>query len=142
MASVTSITRVALVALSVLVSGTAAAADPPVRAELNKLEAIDNACRAYLVLENTSEIGFESLKLDLVMFDLDGIIAERLAVDAAPLPVGKTSLKVFDIVDLPCPQIGRMLLNDVVACSDANGPRSDCVALLSTHTRGSVAFIK
>lgn len=140
--SVTSIARVALVALSVLVCGTAAAADPPVRAELNKLEPADNACRAYLVLENASEIAFESLKLDLVMFDLDGIIAERLAVDAAPLPVGKTSLKVFDIVGLPCPQIGRMLLNDVVSCSDANGPRSDCVALLSAHTRGSVAFIK
>ena len=142
MASMKSIARCALVALLVLVCGTADAAEPPVRTELNKLEAADNACRAYLILENSSEIGFQTLKLDLVMFDQDGIIAERLAVDAAPLPVGKTSLKVFDIVGLPCAQIGRMLLNDVVACSDANGPRSDCLALLSSHSRASVAFIK
>lgn len=126
---------------------TARAAESPapnqgVKIELNKLEAGNNACRAYLLLENQSASSFESLKLDLVLFDGDGIVAKRLAVEGAPLPKDKTSLKVFDIAGLPCDGIGRILLNKLTACSDAEGTRSDCLALVSTSARGSVPFIK
>lgn len=136
------IRTVLLAALLTLACAKAGAGDPNVRLELNKLEVAGNACRAYLLVENASGIGFEVLKLDLVMFDPDGIIADRLAVEAAPLPVGKTSLRVFDIPGLSCPSLGRMLLNDVVSCADAKGSRTDCLGLLSTGTRASVEFIK
>ena len=131
-----------LLAVLTLVCGSAGAGEAGVRVELDKLEDAGNACRDYLLVENASGIGFESLKLDLVMFDPDGIIADRLAVEAAPLPVGKTGLRVFDIPGLACAGMGRMLLNDVVACADATGPRSDCLGLLSTRTRARVEFIK
>jgi len=36
-----------------------------------------SACRAYLVLENGTESAFKTLKLDLVMFDTDGVGADR-----------------------------------------------------------------
>jgi hypothetical protein len=32
-------------------------------------------------------------------------IAKRIALDAAPLPWSKTSVKVFDLADLACPQM-------------------------------------
>ena len=113
-----------------------------IRIELNKLEPADNACRAYLLFENRSGATFESLKLDLVLFDGEGVVARRLAVEAAPLPEGKTSLKVFKISELPCGEIGRLLLNRFTSCSDTAGQRDDCLALASTAARGSVAFIK
>lgn len=120
----------------------ASTASQGVKIELNKLEAGNNACRAYLLLENRSPSSFESLKLDLVLFDADGIVAKRLAVEGAPLPKEKTSLKVFDIAGLPCDSIGRILLNKLTACSDAQGKRNDCLAQISTTARGSVPFIK
>ena len=118
------------------------AADGRVGVELNKLEPSGEACRAYLVLENGTDRGFETLKLDLVMFDTDGIVAKRLAVETAPLPAGKTSLKVFDIEGLACDRLGRLLLNDVMACADASGAREGCQALVSPSARSAMEFIK
>src|SRR3546814_16715533 len=68
--------------------------------ELNKLETVKNACRAYLVVQNRTDAALASLKLDLVMFGGDGVIAKRLAVEAAPLPAGKTRVRLFDMEGL------------------------------------------
>ena len=121
---------------------TAQAADSDVSVELNKLEQMDGACRAYFVLENGSGIAFDSLKLDLVMFDTDRIVSRRLAAEVGPLSPGKTSLKVFDMEDLLCAELGRLLLNDVTTCADDSGSRDNCLVLLSTSTRATVPFIK
>ncbi|MDZ7811309.1 MAG: Tat pathway signal sequence domain protein [Arhodomonas sp.] len=113
-----------------------------VTVELNKLEADGADCRAYLVLENGTDITFEALRLDLVMFGQDGIIAKRLAVDTAPLPAGKTSVKVFAMSELSCAEIGRVLLNGVLGCADAEGDRDDCLARLSPESRAGVPFVE
>lgn len=120
----------------------AVAQEAGVGIELNKLEPREGACRAYLVLENGTGSAFESLKLDLVMFDPEGVVAKRLAVETAPLPAGKTRLKVFDIDGLSCARIGKLLLNAVLSCEDATGPREDCLALVTTGSRDAVTFIK
>lgn len=135
--------RSLVVGLSLLVMGFPAnATGTSLSAELNKLEAHGSACRAYLLLINDSGASFESLKFDLVMFDADGVITKRLAVQAAPMPVGKTSVKAFDVTEQPCAEISRILLNDVLECRDTNGSRTDCLAIVKTSTRGSVEFIK
>jgi len=110
--------------------------------ELNKLEPQENACRAYLVLQNGTESEFSSLRLDLVAFDTDGIVAKRLAIEAAPLPPGKTSLKLFDMLDLSCDVIGHLLLNSVLACGDQNGERTDCLDLVGVSAKPGLSLIK
>lgn len=125
-----------------LVRSAAGAPDGSIRAELNKLEPSNGDCRAYLVLENESSDTFEALMLDVVIFGTAGVVERRLAVRAAPLAAGKTSLKVFDVSGLSCERIGRLLLNDVLECADGAGKRDDCLALLSTTTRAAVPLIK
>lgn len=110
--------------------------------ELNKLEPNGEACRAYLVVKNAGEAALESLKLDLVMFDRDGVVAKRLAVQAAPLPAGKTSLKVFDIAGHDCAGIGSILLNDVLACEPAPQLGAGCLDSIAASARGDVPFMK
>lgn len=110
--------------------------------ELNKLEPQANACRAYLVLQNGTESAFSSLRLDLVAFDTDGIVAKRLAVEAAPLPPSKTSLKLFDMSDLSCDGIGHFLLNSVLACADQSGERTDCLDLVGVSAKPGLRLIK
>ncbi|WP_425450047.1 Tat pathway signal sequence domain protein [Virgifigura deserti] len=117
-------------------------AEAKVRVELNKLEEMGGACCAYLLFENATESAFDALKLDLVMFDPDGVIAKRLAVEGAPLPAGKTSVKLFDIQGLACAEIGQILLNDLIACQDSQGARTDCAGLLAPSSRAAVPFIK
>lgn len=112
------------------------------RIELNKLEPMDTACRAYLLFENQTATDFQSLKLDLMMFDPEGIISRRLVVEGAPLPAGKTSVKLFDIDGVNCDAVSRVLLNGVLSCSDAQGEREGCLQLIQTATRSSAELFK
>jgi len=137
---------VALASAAVLAAGLTAPAlaqeGEGVAIELNKLEPLEGACRAYLVVKNGSGGAFESLKLDLVMFDSAGVVTKRLAVQAGPLPEGKTSLKVFDITEHDCPDIGSILLNDVLECTPAPEAAGGCLAMISVTGRAEVPFIK
>lgn len=112
------------------------------RIELNKLEPMESACRAYLLFENMTGRTFSTLKLDLVMFNPEGIINRRLAVEGGPLPGGKTSVKLFDIQGVACSSVDRVLLNGVLECSDGQGQRNDCLALIETMSRSNADFFK
>ncbi|HMR34144.1 MAG TPA: Tat pathway signal sequence domain protein [Geminicoccaceae bacterium] len=132
----------ALALLLVANAASAAAEGPALRIELNRLEPLDKACRVYLVLANGTAESFESFKLDLVLFDTDGVIARRLAVETAPLRPEKTSVKLFDLDDLACDRVGTVLVNDVLACSTAAGPIGDCVTRVETASRASAQLVK
>ena len=108
-----------------------ASAASPVSIELNRLEARDSACRVSLVVANPGEKPIDSLKLDLVFFDKEGVISRRLAVEAGPLRASKTAVKLFDAAEVGCDSLSRVLLNDVTAC----GGEQDCLALVTTTSR-------
>lgn len=118
-------------------------APAPLRMELNRLEPQGESCRAYLLVENTSDDAFKSLRLDLFAFDTDGMIAKRVAVEAGPLPARKTSVKLFDFAGLACERFSRVLLNDVLACEPSVGAKPDCLALVQTGSRVTrIGFVK
>ena len=56
------------------------------------------------------------LRLDLILFGTDGVITRRIALELAPLAPRKTAVRVFDLPSLACDDIGRLLVNDVLAC--------------------------
>lgn len=113
----------------------AGAADPrpPVLIELNRLEDQGGACRAYMVFANRGDAAVERLELDLVLFDRDGVIARRLAVQGGPVPAGRTQVRAFDVAGLGCDGLGRVLLNGIIDC----GPGIDSVAC---RARTEIAF--
>lgn len=112
-----------------------AAADT-IALELNRLEAADPHCRAYLVVENGGG-PVERLTLDLVLFDGDGLILRRLAVEAGPLRAEGVAVRAFMIEDAPCAAVARVLLNDVLDCAaDA------CFERIETRSRVDAAFIQ
>ncbi|WP_417515662.1 Tat pathway signal sequence domain protein [Minwuia sp.] len=134
-----------LIGLAVFaVAGMARAQDTDagMKLELNRLEPADDACRAYLVIENRTPAAFTRFRYDLVIFDSDGIVSRRLALETGPLPAGKTSLKVFDLAGLPCDRIGRILINDVLECADGTGRREDCLPLVEPGSRTGTPLIR
>ena len=95
--------------------------------ELNKLEPQKESCRAYVVVTNNSSTAYQALKLDLVLFQPDGVIGRRFALDLGPLKAQKRSVKLFDI-DTPCDQVGSFLINDVLECNGESGSIPNCLA--------------
>ncbi len=76
------------------------------------------------------------------MFDAEGVVVDRLAVDASPLPPGKTSLVVFQVPSMACEAIGRLLLNAVIACAGGPVGEAACIDLVETDSRLPVPFFK
>jgi hypothetical protein len=107
--------RAALV-LSALVPGFALAAESTVRVELNAAEAADKRCLLTFVIENKAAAPVDSLKLDLVVFNSDGVVHRRMVTEMGPVRGAKTIVRSFS-VDGECGQIGSVLVNDVTACT-------------------------
>lgn len=124
---------------------SAAAAAPvadPIEIELNRLEPGKDACRPYLVFRNRGDAALAAFTLELVLFDGEGFIKQQFTLDAAPLPAGKTSVKLFEIPGVDCAAIGRILLNQVTACAGADGALPDCMARIQASSRVPVGFFK
>jgi hypothetical protein len=126
--------------LALLPSPQVRAADEVIRMELNTAEAVQSRCRLSFVIENQGETAYDSLKLDLVIFNRDGIIQRRVVAEMAPLRKTKTIVKAFEI-ESDCAQMGAVLVNDVTACSP--GDAGTCLdrLILSSRMMG-VRFFK
>jgi len=148
--------RCGTLALTLLAAAPAAARDgdsagdskangESMRVQLNKTTPVSDACRIYLVFENRTGRAFDAYTLDLVMFDTDGAILRRLAVEAGAMPVGKTRVKPFDLTDTACDRVGKMLLNEVMTCEGADGTQANtgCTAAARPESRlPKTPFIK
>jgi hypothetical protein len=110
--------------------------------ELNKLEPYEKGCRAYMVVNNTSDVTYQSYKLDLVLFQSDGVIGRRFALDLAPLKPQKKTVKLFELDGVGCDKIGSFLINEVMECKTEGGAQADCLQRLSTSTLTSVQISK
>ncbi len=129
-------------ASALALTASAHAADLGLSVELNKLESQDKGCRAYMVVDNTGAVGYQSLKLDLVLFQTDGVIGRRFAVDLAPLKASKKTVKLFDLEGTACDKVGSLLINDIVECKSDTGPVADCLTGLTVKSLTNVQLSK
>lgn len=120
-----------------------AVAPAPIRLELNKLEPTSGgACRVYFLIENGKGPSLRSLKLDLFVLDDKGVVGKRMAVEAAPIASGKTMVKLFDVAGVECGSFGRVLLNDVISCTAADGAALSCLDRIDVSSKADVPFGK
>ena len=110
--------------------------------ELNKLEPSDKGCKAYVVASNPTTTSYDALRLDLVMFQTDGVIGRRFALELAPLRPGKRTVKMFDLDGTKCDGIGSFLINDVMECKSEAGPVADCLSRIKVNSLTKVELSK
>lgn len=131
-------------AVAALCLGALPAASEPkaFSVELNKLEAQGAGCRAYVVVQNDDDTPYQTFKLDLVLFQQDGVIGRRFAMDLGPLKAKKRTVKLFDLDNMACDKIGSFLINDVVECKSDTGPVENCLAGMTVKSLTSVQLSK
>lgn len=118
-----------LVLLSVLL--TAAAADSVVRVELNTVETAQKRCRLTFVIENKGG-AVQSFKLDMVLFDREGVVHHRMVTEMGPVRAKKTIVRTFSL-EGDCAKVGSILVNDVTGC--APGTPDTCIEGLTLASR-------
>lgn len=131
-------------ALPVQAGGTQTPAAPgaSISLELNKLEPYEKGCRAYLVVNNPSDVAYQAFKLDLVLFQSDGVIGKRFALDLVPLKAQKKTVKLFELDGVGCDKIGSFLINDVMECKADSGPVADCFQKMTTTSLTNIQLSK
>lgn len=135
----------ALLALAAPATAAQAAAEPVLVLELNRAEPLPapaEGCRLWMLLGNDAPgaAAIAALRLDLVAFGLDGLIARRVAVELGPVGAGRTMVRLFDLPGLPCERMGRLLINDVLACRIGGQDATNCADRLRPANRTAVRF--
>lgn len=130
----------ALISLSAV---PAQAQDTGLTVELNKLEASDaGGCSAFFLFRNGTDNSFEGFEMSLAVLDQNGVIDRLLSIDAAPLPVARTTLKLFEVPEMACGDISEFLLHDLTSCRPQNGEETDCFPLLTLQSKAAAALVK
>ena len=111
--------------------------------ELNKVEEIDGGgCRAFFLFRNQTEKSFAGFEMSLAILDGQGVIERLLSIDASPLPVQRTTLKLFEIPEISCTNISEILLHDVTSCQPQNEDQMDCFPILDLGSKTSAQLVK
>lgn len=126
-----------------LLATTAQAEDGKLSVELNKFETADNGgCRAFFLFRNQTGNSFEEFEMSLAVLDQNGVIDRLLSIDAAPIPVQRTVLKLFEIPETDCANISEILLHDLPVCKPQNADPVDCFPLLTLASKTSAGLVQ
>ena len=134
---------VLLISALCLAAVPAAAQGGRLTVELNKFEQAEGgSCRAFFLFRNETGQSFEGFEMSLAILDQAGVIDRLLSVDAAPLPVARTTLKLFEIPETACAAVSEVLLHDVPVCKPENADQADCFALIDLVSRVPAPLVK
>ena len=135
-------TMAAAALLAGLAGPPAGAQEGRLTVELNKTEAVEAGCRSYFLFRNRSGHTLAEFEMSLAILDTDGVIDRLLTIDAAPLPDGRTTLKLFEIPEIACERIGEILLHDIPACRPQNAEAADCFAFTDLASKAAPPLVK
>ena len=77
-----------------------------------------------------------------MLFQADGVIGRRVALDLSPLKPQKKTVKLFDLEGIACDKIGSFLINDVIDCKSDAGASDNCLQRLTTSSLSNVKLSK
>ena len=113
---------------------------PALAVALNRLQQDRAACRVTFVLENTLQAGLTSLVFETVLLSKDDAVMELTLFDMGALPEGAARVRIFDLPQMRCDAIGRVLINGVAACDGGGLAPADCEAALQLSSRLEVGL--
>jgi len=106
--------------------------------ELNKVEESETGgCRAFFLFRNLTDTTLDGFEMSLAILNQEGVIDRLLSIDAAPLSVGRTTLKLFEIPETTCGSISEILLHDIPVCLPAGGSETDCFPMVDLVSRAA-----
>ena len=106
--------------------------------ELNALTPSQKGCMMTFVAENELPDAIGKISLELAFFNQKNVVDRLTVLDFKDLPVGRKRVRQFDMPNVSCDSVSRIIVNDAPVC-DGPGPAA-CKAGLVTHSQLSVSF--
>ena len=92
------------------------------------------------MVNNGLSANLKSASFELVLFNKDGVVDRITALAFKGMPAGKTKVSRFDLSEVDCSKLGRVLINSVTACDGDGVAPETCSQRLKTATRAGVEF--
>ena len=131
----------ASITMSPLAGATAlaqeAAPGPSLTLELNGLEPSSGGCRLTFLVRNGLGAALEKAAFEIALFDKAGLVQRLTVFDFKDLPDGKTKVRQFDLAETDCAAVGRVLVNDAVACEGEGVEAGACIRHLDAATKAA-----
>lgn len=108
--------------------------------ELNALENTDSGCRLTFVVKNEFDKAIKQLRFELALFDSNSRVSSVIVLDAGALPQDKTRVKRFNLPDINCSDVSRVLLNDITECTGQALTAAKCLSQAEISSRSDVDF--
>ena len=108
--------------------------------ELNALQPAEAGCRVTFLATNNLPTQLDQAAVEMAFFLTDGGIDRIVTLDFKALSPGKTKVLQFELAGLACPQLGRLLINDITACEGPDIAPTACLEGLVTVSRPDIAF--
>lgn len=108
--------------------------------ELNAIQPTEKGCKVTFLATNKLGAPLDRAAIETALFDADGAIDRIVNLDFKGLTQGKTKVLQFELADLPCDGIGRVLINTVSACEGTGLAPTACLDNLKTTTRPNITF--
>lgn len=103
--------------------------------ELNTAADVGEACRLTFVATNNTGIDLTKTGYEVAAFDGTGVVSAILVLEFGSLPQSKTRVVQFDLPNMKCSNISRLLVNGQDSCESADGTHDVCMKALSASSR-------
>jgi hypothetical protein len=108
--------------------------------ELNALQPVEAGCRVTFLATNSLPAQLDRAAVEIAFFLQDGGIDRIVTLDFKGLSPGKTKVLQFELAGLACPDLGRLLINDITACEGTGIVPTACLDNLVTTSRPDITF--
>lgn len=137
-------TLASILSIAILATGSAMAQDTSqttsLYLELNALQSGETGCRITFLAKNSLGAALDSAAFEVALFDANGAIDQLVTLDFNALAAGKTKVLQFELPELECSNVGRVLINDAPSCTGEGIEPSACLDHLETSTKVDVTF--
>jgi len=124
-----------LLATPVLAQDAPATAPAGLALELNALTSSETGCRVTFLATNSLGTEVTRSSFEIALFGAGGGIERLVSLEFKAMPEGKTRVLQFDIGEVGCDTLSRVLINDVVACDGEGLDPKVCFDRLTTLSR-------
>lgn len=108
--------------------------------DLNGLAPSQGACRLTFVVRNGLQADIAKSAFELALFNKNGFVERLITLDFKQLPRGKTRVRQFDLAELECSSLARILINDAHECSGPGLTPDACMDNLAATTVTDLEF--
>lgn len=103
--------------------------------ELNTATDVPEGCRLTYVATNGTGAALDQTSFEVAVWNDKGDVVSIVILDFGALPENKTRVVQFDLPQMGCPTISRLLINNQRDCTSGGATTDICITSLNASSR-------